>query len=1056
MLQQRQRLAVKSHETERQNANMTSIHCKLQEEAEKIRKWQTTSEIELKQKMAKLKECENIITNQRNQVLEKQIENEHLLAELQKEKINQAQINVKLKTARELFIALKNHSENLQTSIFRGEEDRDSLRMMAADNIKQIQEMQIKIREVVESAEKRVNTLKRCIKDKELALEDVLLASKKEIQAAKDTNAALEKEVTVCKHEIDELSRQLLDKRGHVFSLEDEIKSLKSDKDKQADEILTKASKISELNAAITDVEHLNKCAKDKVLELQLTAKKNFENFEEYKNDSERKIEELQVELTELTDSLTGLSTQYNEMTSKHDRLENENKSLKESISQLVKCVEELQEKQERCDSEINSLTDACSTAKQKELEFTELIKEKDEHLYKLNTQIECTESQLQTITDSLDGCKSKEAGYLQEIDNLNLSNAEKEGKLLELQRKTTDYDSYSKSIRSELNNKLADFQTLQERCNSLEGKNDLMTTDIASKDFEIEELASTNRALKEQVNNFLQKIQLLETEHGHLCNKISDIQTSFQSCEKEMTVLRKCVFNQKQTLIKKDEINVKLRKQLEISYKKIKDLSTSTAVLEQKFSLLADEMNESDKLALQNEKYCQDLKTHNSTLQSKVNQLVKEMEETKNVLDKKVTNSSDLQNKLFLEFQEAKSSLASKENTIEKLNNNIKQLEVDGLKELQTVISQKETMEKEIINLKKSISSKDGDISALAEEINKLQNKILKLKDSESLSISASTDQIKLLKNQIEMLTGENLTLSKELGHQRKEQASAEVLKKSLESQLNVSEANLNELQSRNSQLKSKNTTLCSEVEELHHKMKALCQTNDKLEIVTKQLNDKELQLNMANKSLEEVKRDLLVTENQQISTINSLREEIKKLNKNKVETVLSNVRKTPTRTLAKSPFTSPVKQNRTINLESPKTPTVSRSKKRRVAFGKSPSWHATSDDEMDEPDSTVSSSTCVKPDKVRCVSLKKSPKMAMHASAKSPSKLKLSKSKSPSSVTDILAKYPTPSSEKKRGVKLPDAYLKRKEANKKKQKIKVETRSWFDSDSAFGFDEC
>ncbi|KAL5269014.1 hypothetical protein ACHWQZ_G002744 [Mnemiopsis leidyi] len=969
MLHQRHRLSVLQNETEKSNLNMTSIHCKLQEEAEKIRKWQTSSEIELKQKMTKLKECEILITKQRNQVLEKQIENENLIAQLEKEQMNQAQINVKLKTARELFIALKNHSENLQSSIIRGEEDRDSLRMLAADNIKQIQELKAKMQEVVITTQKRLGILKASIKEKDLAYENLKASSKNDIDSAKNANNALEKEVAHCKANIDNISRQLLDKRGCISSLEEKIKTLESEKTEQVAIFVSQNSKLDNLQKLMSETKSAYKSAQDHCEQLMQEKQKLTDELKSYKSDAENQIEELQAELTELTDSLTQLSTQYNEMNSKHDRIESENMSLKESVSQLVKCVEELQEKQESCESELKTVTDACNLSKKKEDELNTLIEDKEAKLQELSLLRDNFQSQLDSTSQNLNDIKSREVDYLQKIEDLTLSNRAKDDKLAELLEKSLDSDNHSKTISSNLDKKSREYEALHIKFNQFEQNYNSLSDSLSAKESELQDLVHENKSLKVQVGEFLQKLDQLNNDHCHISTAVTVMQESLDSCNREMRCLKDTVRYQNDVLAQKEEVAMKLKKQLDV----------------------------------------------------------------------------------------ATTDLYEKDRQIEQLQKDITLVKLDMSKELNGILAEKQTSENKTVELQNLISKKDGDISALGDELNKLHYKIAKLEDVSKAVDSNTNEKIDSMNSTILSLEQNKKELMQQVADFQAEIKANNSAISKLKNLLAEKEKQFLSFDSNQQQLKSENTRYCDQVQALNSEINVLKSNQHNLKATNEKLKEKESQLNAISKSMDKLKKDHSEAESKYVSTIEKLKNEIKKLNKSKVDAVLSNVsNKSPSLT---KPL-SPVKQPKQVCPESPKTPTVSRSKKRRVAFGKSPSWHSASDDEIgteEEADMTVSSSTSADPKKVKYLTVNKSPRTVTHASAKSPSRLKLSNAKSPSHVSDILAKYPTPSSTHKRGVKLPDAYLKRKEANeRRKQKIKVEASSWFDSDSAFGFDEC
>jgi chromosome segregation ATPase len=922
--------------------------------------------------------------------------------------------------------------------------------------------MKIKMQEVVESTDKQAVALKACLKEKELALEELEFSSKRKLDIAKNRNDALETDIASCKADIDEMSRQLLEKNKIISSLDDKIKGLEREKAEQLAIVASQDSKLDELQSMMNETKQAFKCAQESVAKLQQESQNSSDKFNSYKCDAECQIEELQAELTELTDSFTQLSTQYNEMTSKHDRIDSENKSLKESVSQLVKCVEELQEKQEGTETEIKNLTDTCSLAKKKELELESLLEEKETKMQDLFVSKKEIEAQLYSMTDCLEKIKMKETEYLQEIENLTLSNTAKDGQLVELEKMSSEFDSHTKNIANDLDRKLLEYSNLEIKCKQLEKDYQSMALSNSVKECEVNELVTKNNSLTMQLNEFLPKIQHLEKEHSHLHKTVSILQENHESNHDEIISLKSKVKHQENTLIRKEEDVLELKNQIQLSSQKIADLLKSSVQLQQNLSDVSSERSKAEKIVEEKTRCCNEFEQKNVQLQLEIDQLLTEVEKSKLLISTTVTDSSGLQQKLSDKLDKATKSLFEKDVQINKLNDDLSQVKEGLSNDLNKLHIQKEEYEKENLQLKNIVSNKDGDISALAEELDKLQNKINKFNDAKITSMSANTEQLKSLNSKVCLLEQDNNKLLEKLSQCQAGQKLNDSEKLKLEGMLTDKDKEISDIQLKKEQLQSENFEYCSQIQDLNSKLGVLKDKQSSFKMTNKKLKEKEIQLKAVNANLKELKSKHSIAESGYLSTIDKLKEEISKLNKSKIEAVLSNVSSKspalPVSNITSSPFNSPPKLTKSVNPESPKTPSISRSKKRRVAFGKSPSWHATSDDEKEEEeaDMTVSSSTSANPNKVKYLSVGKSPKTFTYASTKSPSRLKLSNAKSPGPVSDILAKYPTPSSAQKRGAKLPEAYLKRKEANeKKKQKIKVESRSWFDSDSAFGFDE-
>lgn len=75
---------------------MTSLHSRLQQEAEKIRKWKNAMELDIKHKEKCLEEANCTIEKQRTSLTDLQLSNESLQSQLNEEVANQKEIKTKL------------------------------------------------------------------------------------------------------------------------------------------------------------------------------------------------------------------------------------------------------------------------------------------------------------------------------------------------------------------------------------------------------------------------------------------------------------------------------------------------------------------------------------------------------------------------------------------------------------------------------------------------------------------------------------------------------------------------------------------------------------------------------------------------------------------------------------------------------------------------------------------------------------------------------------------------------------------------------------------------
>ena len=104
-----------------QNADrLKDLHSRLHQEAEKIRHWKVSTEIEIKQKDKKLSDAMQTIDTLRKSILELQFQNESVSTKLQEEKSMHQETLQKIVGTRDMCNALKEHMAKLEKSLMIG------------------------------------------------------------------------------------------------------------------------------------------------------------------------------------------------------------------------------------------------------------------------------------------------------------------------------------------------------------------------------------------------------------------------------------------------------------------------------------------------------------------------------------------------------------------------------------------------------------------------------------------------------------------------------------------------------------------------------------------------------------------------------------------------------------------------------------------------------------------------------------------------------------------------------------------------------------------------
>ncbi|KAJ8032624.1 Synaptonemal complex protein 1 [Holothuria leucospilota] len=106
---------------------LTSLHSRLHQEADKIRRWKVETEIELKQQEQKLRDSLQTVESQRKSLLELQLQNETLSGKLQEEIDGRAELEEKIESTRDMCSLVKDYSVKLEEKLALCEKDRDDI-----------------------------------------------------------------------------------------------------------------------------------------------------------------------------------------------------------------------------------------------------------------------------------------------------------------------------------------------------------------------------------------------------------------------------------------------------------------------------------------------------------------------------------------------------------------------------------------------------------------------------------------------------------------------------------------------------------------------------------------------------------------------------------------------------------------------------------------------------------------------------------------------------------------------------------------------------------------
>ncbi|XP_062591495.1 synaptonemal complex protein 1-like, partial [Saccostrea cucullata] len=230
------------------NERISSLHVKLQHEADRIRKWKVQTEIEIKQKDKKIKESTHTIESLRKSILELQLQNESLSLRLQEEITSREEILHRINATRDMCNLLKDHSADTEERLQKCETERTELKYIEKQHVKQFEELSEKFTSLDITSKKEKEDLTEKLTAELKKGEELQKELKNHKEEMKTTLNDLEK---LC----DEKDLEIRDVRAELCKNEDEIHKMNSVIDELQSEIGNLQSDLQQKQTCLTESE---------------------------------------------------------------------------------------------------------------------------------------------------------------------------------------------------------------------------------------------------------------------------------------------------------------------------------------------------------------------------------------------------------------------------------------------------------------------------------------------------------------------------------------------------------------------------------------------------------------------------------------------------------------------------------------------------------------------------------------------------------------------------------------------------------------------------------
>ncbi|KAK6986705.1 synaptonemal complex protein 1-like isoform X1 [Biomphalaria glabrata] len=640
-----------------QKEDVSSLHARLQREADRIRNWRLQMELELQEKEKKMFEASSRMEAMKKSLLEFQLKNQRASSKLQEELKSKEELLERVNSTRELCNLLKNHASKLEDKLNYFENTKMELQEIEkqyCDNFEmlnsRLKNLQISAQITQKKLESQVNTLKE-----ENDLREQEMSSK----------------LNACELENQRFKNQVEDANSSVHKLQ----TILSVKNCELHDLTTSIDTLNEKTA------NLSKQLEVKELELVESSAKMF-NLQEDKNNLENRLQILETELiTQKTnnDRKSSEMVQSKEVLEKklekvHEEFQTSKEKLDDIHHQLDTCKQKLAETLTIVDNlnktNDNLLLEKINSEMQLDMQdfqlnnFKVMIAEDKEEIHRLNGEI----SDLNAKLDRENLCRSK---YQDEIHTLQIKIDEL---LLEQEEKVEKIDSLTKELK-----------IAQER-------NSLLERTLSEKENHLNSVESGTGKLEQKVKDKSLQIQNLKEQ-------LLDCEKKIQKAKGDLDSKSKLINDMTATIKELKSSTLQQNKELETSALKLeafifKESEQSSEI--QKLSSIVKELSEKiteneNSLEIQTSKITTCLK-HNRELEKQLKNVRSklECEEKTNIENEKLINRLHNDLKLIMEKKES----------AEKLNINYKQeLETSILalakaeEKLEAAVKEKELM---------------------------------------------------------------------------------------------------------------------------------------------------------------------------------------------------------------------------------------------------------------------------------------------------------------------------------------------------------------------------
>uniref|UniRef100_A0A7N0R9R2 NAB domain-containing protein n=1 Tax=Kalanchoe fedtschenkoi TaxID=63787 RepID=A0A7N0R9R2_KALFE len=726
-------------------------------------------------------------------------------------------------------------SQNLEQEVSRLEAEKQTILVQYKQSLDRISELEKKISDAEENAkiltskndcaESELKKLRQSVdklnEEKEAAAEhyqqciEIIAKLKVELSRAQENAKQLNTEIVVGKAKLKSAEEQCDQMIRSNKSLESEVEDLRQKISTKDQEILSKQTELTKLEALIRD-------ERSRVLQLEASLSSWKDMHNQSQEDQKSMALELKKALQNLNDleiSQRSLKEEINQVKEENLWLNNLNLSSSLTIDDLQNEVSSLREMKKNLEDDVaqrvdqsNALQEEISSLKDEMKDLNARYQGLLEQLELAGLKPECLGSSVKKILDENSELKEKCSRKQDERDDME----NKLGDMEILLKKNLSSESSMVNVIAELERSKERFATLQESCQFLQGEKSSLIAEKAT-------LLSQFQIVTEMMQKLFEKNSMLENSLTIANTELGGLKENYKNMEEICQLLRK----ENASLISEKS---SLAIQLENVEERLRRLETSFATLEAKYADLENdkkltlhqveelrvslsvEKQERSRSSVSSEARLENLENHMSTVRDEGRFRKKEYEE-------ELEKAMKAQVEIFI---------------LQKFIRDLEEKNLSFMIECEKRAEEAKFSNKVIAELEKENLEQQVEIEFLLDEIEKLRSDIYKVfrafqsdqsgeyakieREDRSLPIILQhvkfmKDEDSKTKDEKHKLLVENLVLVTLIGQLNLETAEVQSEKKAMDLELEMLKAQLSVVQTEKDELLEMNRQLKMEV---------------------------------------------------------------------------------------------------------------------------------------------------------------------------------------------------------------------------------------------------